>query len=153
MSEQAKQQFDIQKLFVRDLSFESPQAPVIFTEKWQPSTDVNLSSRYDELDDDHYLVDLKIQITAKQNDKVCFLIEVVQSCIFLLKGFAEEQQGQLLNSYCPNTLFPFAREVISESVTKGGFPPLVLAPVNFDALYAQKLAKDAEDSSNASTKH
>ena len=153
MSEQAKQQFDIQKLFVRDLSFESPQAPVIFTEKWQPSTDVNLSSRYDELDDDHYLVDLKIQITAKQNDKVCFLIEVVQSGIFLLKGFAEEQLGQLLNSYCPNTLFPFAREVISESVTKGGFPPLVLAPVNFDALYAQKLAKDAEDSSNASTKH
>ena len=153
MSEQAKQQFDIQKLFVRDLSFESPQAPVIFTEKWQPSTDVNLSSRYDELDDDHYLVDLKIQITAKQNDKVCFLIEVVQSGIFLLKGFAEEQQVQLLNSYCPNTLFPFAREVISESVTKGGFPPLVLAPVNFDALYAQKLAKDAEDSSNASTKH
>ena len=152
MSEQ-QEQFDIQKLFVRDLSFESPQAPVIFTEQWQPSTDVNLSSRFDVLGDDHYLVDLKIQITAKQNDKVSFLIEVVQSGIFLLKGFAQEQQDQLLNSYCPNTLFPFAREVISESVTKGGFPPLVLAPVNFDALYAQKLAQDAEDSSNASTKH
>ncbi len=152
MSEQ-QEQFDIQKLFVRDLSFESPQAPVIFTEQWQPSTDVNLSSRFDVLGDDHYLVDLKIQITAKQNDKVSFLIEVVQSGIFLLKGFAQEQQDQLLNSYCPNTLFPFAREVISESVTKGGFPPLVLAPVNFDALYAQKLAQDAEDNSNTSTKH
>ena len=152
MSEQ-QEQFDIQKLFVRDLSFESPQAPVIFTEQWQPSTDVNLSSRFDVLGDDHYLVDLKIQITAKQNDKVSFLIEVVQSGIFLLKGFAQEQQDQLLNSYCTNTLFPFAREVISESVTKGGFPPLVLAPVNFDALYAQKLAQDAEDNSNTSTKH
>jgi preprotein translocase subunit SecB len=152
VSEQ-QEQFDIQKLFVRDLSFESPQAPVIFTEQWQPSTDVNLSSRFDVLGDDHYLVDLKIQITAKQNDKVSFLIEVVQSGIFLLKGFAQEQQDQLLNSYCPNTLFPFAREVISESVTKGGFPPLVLAPVNFDALYAQKLAQDAEDNSNTSTKH
>ena len=152
MSEQ-QEQFDIQKLFVRDLSFESPQAPVIFTEQWQPSTDVNLSSRFDVIGDDHYLVDLKIQITAKQNDKVSFLIEVVQSGIFLLKGFAQEQQDQLLNSYCPNTLFPFAREVISESVTKGGFPPLVLAPVNFDALYAQKLAQDAEDNSNTSTKH
>jgi preprotein translocase subunit SecB len=152
VSEQ-QEQFDIQKLFVRDLSFESPQAPVIFTEQWQPSTDVNLSSRFDVLGDDHYLVDLKIQITAKQNDKVSFLIEVVQSGIFLLKGFAQEQQDQLLNSYCPNTLLPFAREVISESVTKGGFPPLVLAPVNFDALYAQKLAQDAEDNSNTSTKH
>ena len=152
MSEQ-KEQFEIQKLFVHDLSFESPQAPVIFTEQWQPSTDVNLSSRFDELGDDHYLIDLKIHITAKQNDKVSFLIEVVQSGIFLIKGFAQEQHDQLLNSYCPNTLFPFAREVISESVTKGGFPPLVLAPVNFDALYAQKLAQDAEDSSNASTKH
>ena len=152
MSEQ-KEQFEIQKLFVRDLSFESPQAPVIFTEQWQPSTDVNLSSRFDELGDDHYLIDLKIHITAKQNDKVSFLIEVVQSGIFLIKGFAQEQHDQLLNSYCPTTLFPFAREVISESVTKGGFPPLVLAPVNFDALYAQKLAQDAEDSSNASTKH
>lgn len=152
MSEQ-EEQFEIQKLFVRDLSFESPQAPVIFTEKWQPSTDVNLSSRFDELGDDNYLVDLKIQITAKQNDKVSFLIEVVQSGIFLLKGFSQKQQDQLLNSYCPNTLFPFAREVISETVTKGGFPPLVLAPVNFDALYAQKLAQDAEENSNASTKH
>ena len=152
MSEQ-KEQFEIQKLFVRDLSFESPQAPVIFTEQWQPSTDVNLSSRFDELGDDHYLIDLKIHITAKQNDKVSFLIEVVQSGMFLMKGFAQEQHDQLLNRYCPNTLFPFAREVISESVTKGGFPPLVLAPVNFDALYAQKLAQDAEDSSNASTKH
>lgn len=152
MSEQ-EEQFEIKKLFVRDLSFESPQAPVIFTEKWQPSTDVNLSSRFDELGDDNYLVDLKIQITAKQNDKVSFLIEVVQSGIFLLKGFSQKQQDQLLNSYCPNTLFPFAREVISETVTKGGFPPLVLAPVNFDALYAQKLAQDAEENSNASTKH
>ena len=152
MSKQ-KEQFEIQKLFVRDLSFESPQAPVIFTEQWQPSTDVNLSSRFDELGDDHYLIDLKIHITAKQNDKVSFLIEVVQSGIFLIKCFAQEQHDQLLNSYCPNTLFPFAREVISESVTKGGFPPLVLAPVNFDALYAQKLAQDAEGSSNASTKH
>ena len=152
MSEQ-EEQFEIQKLFVRDLSFESPQAPVIFTEKWQPSTDVNLSSRFDELGDDNYLVDLKIQITAKQNDKVSFLIEVVQSGIFLLKGFSQKQQDQLLNSYCPNTLFPFAREVISETVTKGGFPPLVLAPVNFDALYAQKLAQDAEENPNASTKH
>jgi|TARA_B110000977_G_scaffold103666_1_gene135392 preprotein translocase subunit SecB len=152
MSEQ-KEQFDIQKIFVRDMSFESPQAPAIFTEQWQPSTDVNLSSRFDELADDHYLVDLKVQITAKQNDKVCFLIEVVQSGIFLIKGFEKKQQEQLLNSYCPNTLFPFLREVISESVTKGGFPPLVLAPVNFDALYAQKLAQDASGSSTTSTKH
>ncbi|MDG0996548.1 MAG: protein-export chaperone SecB [Gammaproteobacteria bacterium] len=152
MSEQ-KEQFDIQKIFVRDMSFESPQAPAIFTEQWQPSTDVNLSSRFDELADDHYLVDLKVQITAKQNDKVSFLIEVVQSGIFLIKGFEKKQQEQLLNSYCPNTLFPFLREVISESVTKGGFPPLVLAPVNFDALYAQKLAQDASGSSTTSTKH
>ena len=152
MSEQ-KEQFDIQKIFVRDMSFESPQAPAIFTEQWQPSTDVNLSSRFDELADDHYQVDLKVQITAKQNDKVSFLIEVVQSGIFLIKGFEKKQQEQLLNSYCPNTLFPFLREVISESVTKGGFPPLVLAPVNFDALYAQKLAQDASGSSTTSTKH
>ena len=94
MSEQ-KEQFDIQKIFVRDMSFESPQAPAIFTEQWQPSTDVNLSSRFDELADDHYLVDLKVQITAKQNDKVSFLIEVVQSGIFLIKGFEKKQQDQI----------------------------------------------------------
>ena len=95
-----------------------------------------------------------MSVTSTQNDKTAFLVELKQAGVFLIKGFPEQQLNQLLGSYCPHTLFPFAREAVSDFVSKGGFPPLLLSPVNFDALYAQQLAKLKEQQSETNdTKH
>ncbi len=130
-------QFAIQKLFVKDISFESPNAPLVFTEKWEPSVDINLTSNASKAPQDLYEVSITVTVTVKNNDKTAYLVEASQVGIFGAKGFPEDEIGPLLGSFCPNILFPYLREVVSELVTKGGFPPMLLNPVNFDALYAQ----------------
>ena len=135
----SEKQFSIQKIYTKDLSFETPTSPKIFTEKWEPTVDLNLSSQILPLEESLYDVALTITITVKCSESIAYLVEVSQAGIFTLSGFNEEEMGPMLGSFCPNILFPYAREAVSDLVAKGGFPQLLLAPVNFDALYAQQL--------------
>jgi len=136
-----EQAFAIQKVFVKDISFESPNTPNIFLEKdWQPDVNLNLQSTSRTLDDNVYEVVLSITVTAKLNEETtAYLAEVQYAGIFNLKNFPDDDKTYMLGSYCPNLLFPYIREAISDVVAKGGFPQLLLAPVNFDALLQQKL--------------
>jgi preprotein translocase subunit SecB len=139
-----EQEFAIHRIYINDLSFEAPDSPKSFKEEWKPEVDLNLDTRHELLEDNLYNVTLQLTATTKINDKVMFIAEVQQSGIFLVKDFPEEQMGELLGSFCPNVLFPYAREVISDVVNRGGFPPLYLAPVNFDAIYQQRKEQEAK---------
>lgn len=147
MAEQPEQKFEIQKVYIKDLSFETPNSPKIFTDKWNPKTDVHIQTENDKLDEKIYEVVITVTVTATQDETTAFLVEVKQAGIFFIENFPEEHHKQLLGSYCPNILFPFARECVTELVTKGGFPQLLLNPVNFDALYQQHLnaVKESKD--------
>lgn len=142
---QAQGQFTIQKIYVKDISFETPNSPAIFGEtKWEPEVNVQLNSRASKMDNDMQEVVLSVTVTAKVGDKVAYLVEVQQAGVFVTKDFEQSQIQHLLGSFCPNILFPYVRETISDLVTRGGFPQMLLAPVNFDALYAQHMAKQKE---------
>jgi len=133
-------EFVIQKVYVADTSFESPNSPVIFKETWSPEANIELNTESKTLEYNTYQVILTVTVTAKNQDKTAFVAEVKQAGIFTVTGIDNEEQiGQILGAYCPNTLFPYAREVISGLVNRGGFPQLNLAAINFDALYAQGL--------------
>lgn len=140
MSEQEQKNFAIQKLYVKDASFESPNSPAVFSEgEWSPEISVQLNTESNALADNVFEVILKITVTASHEEKTAFLVEMHQAGVFTLEGFDDEENAGMLGSYCPNVLFPFAREAINDMVGKGGFPQLLLAPVNFDALYQQHL--------------
>lgn len=129
-------QFNIQKIFLKDLSYESPLGAEAFVKQnWNPKINQDLNTSVNKLEDDHYEVVFKLTINATMEDKTIFLVEVQQAGIFLLKGFEPQQFAQVVNTVCPQTLFPYAREVIDSCVTKGGFPALNLPPINFDALF------------------
>ncbi len=134
--EQAQPQLALERIYVKDLSLEVPGAEV-FTKEWKPELDINLATNADRLDDDHYQIILTVTVNAKNDGAAAFIAEVHQAGIFLIKDVPEEQLGQILGAYCPNILFPYAREVISDIVTRGSFPQLLLAPVNFDQAYLQ----------------
>ena len=148
------QQFAIQKLYLKDVSFESPHAPAMFAEgDWQPDVNIQLNSSNQSIGEDTYVVDLRITVTAKQNKKTAFLVELTQSGIFSISGFDQQNLSGMLGAFCPETLFPFAREAIAELVSKGGFPPLLLAPVNFNALYMQQAQKQQAAAAAQDTAH
>jgi len=149
----SQQQFAIQKLYLKDVSFESPTSPAMFTKDWQPEVNLDMNTNTQTLSEGVYNVVLSLTATVKNAEQTAFLVEVQQAGIFTVNGFAENEMGHMLGSFCPNILFPYAREAISDLVTKGGFPPLLLAPVNFDALYAQHLAQQQQqaDKTEAST--
>ncbi len=132
-------QFAVQKLYAKDVSFEVPNAPTIFTEQGQTDVKLNLGQRVDEMGDDLFEVTLTITVTATVGEKTAYLAEVVQAGIFQISGFNEQSHHAAINTLCPTTLFPYARAMITALVTDGGFPPLVLQPINFDALYAQRM--------------
>jgi preprotein translocase subunit SecB len=134
-----EKQFAIQKLYTKDISFETPNSPSIFTQKWEPALDLNLGTHVEPLENSMFEVILDITVTVKIGEATAYLVEVAQAGIFTIAGFTEQEMGPMMGSFCPNILFPYAREVISDLVNKGGFPQLVLAPVNFDALYMQHL--------------
>lgn len=148
MAEQQPQenarQFIVQRIYTKDVSFECPNAPEIFRQEWQPAHEVTLNTRVNKLGEETYEVVLAVTVTTKIGDKVATLVEVQQGGIFAASGFSKEELGPLLGAYCPNILFPFAREVVSDLVIKGSFPQLVLQPVNFDALYAQQQQQAAD---------
>lgn len=149
MSEQAEPQFLIQKIYLKDASFESPNSPAIFTQEWAPKTNVQLNTEHRPMEDDHHEVVLKVTVEATSNENMAYLVELQLAGVFLLKGFEAQQMGHMLGSFCPNTLFPYVREGVASLVIKGGFPELQLAPINFDALYAQHLKQQAEKAGEA----
>ncbi len=132
-------EFAIQKLFIKDVSFESPGAPAVFLKEWKGETNIQLNTQARRLNeqDEVFEVELALTVTTKSQDETAYLVEVKQAGVFVARGFPPEQQGHLLGAYCPNLLFPFAREVVADLVLKGGFPQMLLQPVNFDALYVQ----------------
>jgi preprotein translocase subunit SecB len=134
-----EKQFAIQKIYTKDLSFETPNSPKIFTETWEPAVEFNLGTHVEPLENAFFEINLTITITVKNKETVAYLVEVNQAGIFSLGGFSEQEMGPMVGSFCPNILFPYAREVVSDLIVRGGFPQLLLAPVNFDALYAQHL--------------
>jgi preprotein translocase subunit SecB len=136
---QPEKQFVLQKIYVKDVSFETPNSPEVFTLKWEPKVEFNLSSNAQKLQENLYEVSLTTTVTVKLGEKTAYLVEVCQAGIFAMAGFDDQELGPLIGSYCPNVLFPYAREAVSDLVTKGGFPPMLLAPINFDALYMQQM--------------
>jgi len=142
-NQETEQQFIIERIYVKDISFEAPNSPAVFTQNWEPDTNLNLNTQVNPLGDDHYEVELHVTVSVKDKEgKTAFLVEVIQAGAFLIKGYPQEQLGHLLASYCPSNLFPYAREVISNLVSKGSFPEMHLSPINFDALYAQRLQEE-----------
>lgn len=134
-------QFSIEKIYVKDLSFETPNSPQIFQKKWEPVVNMDLANSSTPLNENFYEVVLSITVTVSFENDTVYLIEVQQAGIFKVLNVPNEVLARMLNTICPNILFPFAREVISDLVTKGGFPQLLVAPVNFDALYQQQSDK------------
>lgn len=155
MAEQqaAEKQISIQKIYLKDFSFESPNSPTVFMSgDWTPKTNLNLRSSHTPGQNDQSEVVLTITVEAKHEDKTLFLIELHQAGLFQISGYDEDEFDVVVGSFCPNILFPYARESISAIITKGGFPEFVLQPINFDALYAQsKQQREAEAGGAASS--
>ncbi|KNC07822.1 MULTISPECIES: protein-export chaperone SecB [Pseudomonas] len=137
-------QFSLQRIYVRDLSFEAPKSPAIFRQQWEPSVSLDLNTRQKGLEGDFHEVVLTLSVTVKNGEEVAFIAEVQQAGIFLIKGLDEGSMSHTLGAFCPNILFPYARETLDSLVTRGSFPALMLAPVNFDMLYAQELQRMQE---------
>ena len=153
MSEE-NQQFAIQKIYLKDVSFESPNSPQAFTDsEWKPQINVQINSSHQAITDDTYEVLLSVTVTAKHNEKTAFLAEIKQAGVFTMSGFPQENLAGMLGAYCPETLFPFAREAVSELISKGGFPQLLLAPVNFNALYSQQMQQQSEAQADQGVAH
>lgn len=147
-------QFAIQKLYVKDVSFESPATPEVFSfTKWEPKIDLNLNNSNKQVAEGVYEVVLSVTATAKHNDKTAFLVEVQQAGVFNVVGFNADDTRYILNAQCMTILFPYAREVISDLTSRGGFPPLLLNPVNFDALFANAVQQQNQAKTEETVKH
>lgn len=134
-------QFMIQRIYVKDLSFETPNTPAVFQQQWEPELNLDLNTTSTKLEEGVYEVVLTVTATVTNKKETAFLVEVKQGGIFTIQGAPIAQMDHLLNSFCPNILFPYAREAITSQVIRGSFPQLVLAPINFDALYMQQMAE------------
>jgi preprotein translocase subunit SecB len=130
--------FAIEKLYVKDASLEIPNAPQIFTDRTPPQVSVELGNSAQKLDEGIYEVAIKVTLTSKIGDKVAFLVEITQAGIFGIRNVPDENMEMILAITCPNILFPYAREAVSDLVTRAGFAPVLLNPINFEALYMQQ---------------
>jgi len=144
--EQASQgaQFSVQRIYTRDISFETPNSPGIFQKEWKPEVKLDIDTRTSEIETNLYEVVLSVTVTASLGEDTAFLCEVQQAGIFALGDMPDQNKAHTLGSFCPNMLFPYAREAVSNLVNRGTFPPLNLAPVNFDAIFAAYMQKRAE---------
>ncbi|MGL4859252.1 MAG: protein-export chaperone SecB [Enterobacteriaceae bacterium] len=151
MSEQSTHDvsFQIQRIYTKDVSFEAPKAPQIFQQEWQPEVKLDMDTSSNSLAEDVYEVVLRLTVTASLGEETAFLCEVQQSGIFTVGGMESNQLAHCLGAYCPNILFPYARECITSLVTRGTFPQLNLAPVNFDALFMNYLQQQQGENSEA----
>jgi preprotein translocase subunit SecB len=156
----AERRMAILKIYVKDFSFESPQSPNIFrTDDWQPNVNLNLRSTHARIDENLHEVILTVTIEAKEEakeqdaGKTLFLIELHQAGLFEMSGYGGEELSALIGSFCPNILFPYAREAVASMIQRGGFPEFVLQPINFDALYMQQLQAQKEQAAKAAENH
>lgn len=140
--------FVVDKLYLKDVSFEAPNAPMIFNEQGQPDLQMNLHQRVQRVGEDAYEVVLGITLTCTVNGKTAYLAEVQQAGVFGISGFAEQGLDAMLGTQCPNVLYPYARQAIGDLIVGGGFPPFYLQPINFDAVYAEGLRQRAEAQEN-----
>ncbi|MCH4246443.1 protein-export chaperone SecB [Acinetobacter populi] len=136
----AQSQLALERIYVKDASFEVPGAKV-FTKEWQPELGINLSSAAEQLDPTHYEVALKVVVTATNGDETAFIVDVTQAGIFLIENVEQERLPYILGAYCPNILFPFLREAVNDLVSKGSFPQLLLSPINFDAEFEANIQR------------
>lgn len=142
--------FGIEKIYVKDLSLEIPHAPQIFIQREAPQVGIELSNSATMLEDGVFEVVITITVTSKIEDKTVFLVEVAQAGIFQVRNIPQENLEPIISVTCPNILFPYARQTVSDLVTRAGFPPVLLNPINFEALYAQQ-KQQAEDAADATT--
>ncbi len=150
-NENEQPEFNFARIYVKDVSFEIPHSPSIFNEPWEPDIKIQLDIVTNSLENNFHEVVLDITATATQGDRTAFLCEVKQAGIFLMKNIESTQQNQMLNVFCPDALFPYARETISALISKGGFPQLLITPVDFNNLYQQKLAQSQAPSVDAAS--
>jgi preprotein translocase subunit SecB len=143
-------QFTVEKIYVKDVSFEAPNAPQVFNENGTPQLNMNLNQKVGRLEGDMFEVVLGVTLTCMLNDKTVYLAEVEQAGVFGLAGFDDRTLDLMLGTYCPNVLFPYVRQQVSDLITAGGFPPFYMQPINFEALYAEGLRRRSEATSGAS---
>lgn len=142
----------LQKIYTKDVSFEAPNAPQIFNEKGQPDIKLNMNQKVNKLDDTTFEVVLTATVTCTVNEKTTYLVEVCVAGVFNMQNFTDQALHQTLGVYCPNVLFPYVRQQVSDLVMNGGFQPLMLQPVNFDQLYAQQMQQQAQQQAATETK-
>lgn len=145
-------QFNIQRIYTKDISFESPNAPAVFTKEWKPEIKLDIDTSTNKLDENVFEVTLSVTVTAMLGEETAFLCEVQQAGIFAIGDMPDQNKAHTLGSFCPNMLFPYARETISNLVNRGTFPPLNLAPVNFDAIFAAYVQKRAQQAQGEAPK-
>jgi preprotein translocase subunit SecB len=134
----------LQKIYTKDVSFEVPNAPHIFNEQGQPDIKLNMNQKVNKLDDNTFEVALTATVTCTVNEKTTYLVEVCVAGVFTMQNFTEQALHQTLGVYCPNVLFPYVRQQVSDMVMNGGFQPLMLQPVNFEQMYAQQMQQQAQ---------
>lgn len=145
MNEQATAQVRLERIYLKDASWESPKSPQVFTEDWKPEIQADIATKSNRVDDQRFEVVLTVGLNAKLPDvKTAFIVEVQQAGLFSIEGVEGELLQRVLGTVCPSTLYPYAREVVDSLTIKGGFPALHLAPVNFDALYAEALRQQSQ---------
>lgn len=151
--QQVQRQFLVQRIYTKDISFEAPNTPQLFQENWSPEIKVGLGSEVNKVNEELLELVLKVSVEAKHEDKTVFLVEIQQAGLFAIQGFSEQEADALMGVAAPNVLFPYAREVVSDLVTRGSFPQFVLQPVNFEAIYAQQRQAKATQAADSNTAH
>ncbi len=151
--EQQAPQFAIQRVYTKDASFEAPNSPQVFTKQWKPEINLDMNTATAQLDQGVFEVVLTLTVTAKVEEETAFLAEIQQAGIFTIAGLNEQELHHTLGAFCPSILFPYAREAVDSMVIKGSFPALMLAPVNFDALYAQQLQQRTQEAAASEAQH
>ncbi len=141
--------FAIQRIYLKDLSFETPMGPSVFQKQWQPKVNQDLNTKNTKLENDLYEVALRLTLTVTDGEDTIYILEVKQAGIFAIKGLDPKQITHVINTTCPNILFPYAREAVDSVLSKGSFPALMLPPINFDALFASALKQAEEEGKEA----
>ena len=141
--------FAIQRIYLKDLSFETPMGPSVFQKQWQPKVNQDLNTKNTKLENDLYEVALRLTLTVTDGEDTIYILEVKQAGIFAIKGLDPKQITHVINTTCPNILFPYAREAVDSVLYKGSFPALMLPPINFDALFASALKQAEEEGKEA----
>lgn len=140
--------FSIERIYIKDVSFESPRSPQTFKQAWRPELDLDLDTQHEKVGEDLYEVVLSLTVKVKNGEEPAFLCEIHQAGLFVVRGYDMPTLHRLLGSYCPSILFSYARELIDSLVVKGTFPAMMLAPVNFDSMYEGIMKRRQESSSN-----